>query len=74
MDQLSNNVIITGIAEQTWETYEHTKQHVRDTMVASLGDINNPTEIEEVRQTDISYYTRIGRQKPNYDRPISVMF
>ena len=25
MYQLSNNVIITGVAEQTWETYEHTK-------------------------------------------------
>ena len=23
MDQLSNNVIITGVAEQAWETYEH---------------------------------------------------
>ena len=74
MDRLGNNVIITGIAEQTWETYEHTKQHVRDTVVASLGNINNPTEIEEARQTDISYCTRIGRQKPNYNRTISVTF
>ena len=30
MNQLSNNVIITGVAEQTWETYEHTKQRVID--------------------------------------------
>ena len=60
MDQLSNNVIITGVAEQAWETYEHNKQHVRDTVVASLGDINNPTEIEKVRQTGISYCTRIS--------------
>ena len=67
MDQLSKNVIITGVAEQARETYEHTKQHVRDTVVASFGDINNPTEIEKVRQTGISYCTRIGRQKPNYD-------
>ena len=26
MNQLSNNVIITGVAEQTWETYEHTSK------------------------------------------------
>ena len=52
----------------------NTKQCVRDTVVASLGDINNPTEIEKARQTGISYCTRIGRQKPNYDRPISVTF
>ena len=74
MDQLSNNVIITGIAEQTWETYEHTKQCVRDTVVASLGNVNNPTEIEEVRQTGISYCTRIGKQRPNYNRLILVTF
>ena len=53
MNQLSNNVIITGIAEQAWETYEHTKQRVRDTMVASLGDRANPSEIEEAKHIDI---------------------
>ena len=58
---------ITGVAEQAWGTYEHSKQRVRDTVVASPGDINNPTKIEKVRQTGISYCTRIGRQKPNYD-------
>ena len=43
-------------------------------MVALLGNINNPTKIEEARQTDISYCTRIGRQRSNYDLPILVMF
>ena len=41
MNQLSNNVIITGVAEQTWETYEHTKQRVIDTVVVSLGKTEN---------------------------------
>ena len=74
MNQLSNNVIITGVAEQTWETYEHTKQRVIDTVVASLGKTGNPSEIEEVKCIDISYCTRLGRQRPNFDRPISVTF
>ena len=74
MNQLSNNVIITGVAEQTWETYEHTKQRVIDTVVASLGKTGNPLEIEEAKCIDISYCTRLGRQRPNFDRPISVTF
>ena len=74
MNQLSNNVIITGVAEQTWETYEHTKQRVLDTVVASLGRTENTTEIEAARNTNISYCTRLGKQQPNFDRPISVTF
>ena len=74
MNQLSNNVIITGVAEQTWETYEHTKQWVIDTVVASLGKTVNPSEIEEAKRIAISYCTRLGRQRTNFDRPISVTF
>ena len=74
MNQLSSNVIITGVAEQTWETYEHTKQRVLDTVVASLGKTKNTTEIEVARNTNISYCTRLGKQQPNFDRPISVTF
>ena len=74
MNQFSNNVIITGVAEQTWETYEHTKQRVLDTVVASLGKTKNTTEIEVARNTNISYCTRLGKQRPNFDRPISVTF
>ena len=62
MNQLSNNVIITGVAEQTWETYEHMKQRVLDTVVVSLGRTENTTEIEAARNTDISYCTRLGKQ------------
>ena len=74
MNKLSNNVIITRVAEQTWETYEHTKQWVIDTVVASLGKTGNPLEIGEAKHIDISYCTRLGRQRPNFDRPISVTF
>ena len=74
MNQLSNNVIITGVAEQTWETYEHMKQRVLDTVVVSLGKTENTTEIEAARNTNISYCTKLGKQQPNFDRPISVTF
>ena len=59
---LSNNVIITVVAEQTWETYEHTKHRVIDTVVASLGKTGNPSEIEEAKCIDIILY-QIGKTK-----------
>ena len=62
MNQLSNNVIITGVAEQTWETYEHIKQRVLETVVASLGKTENTLEIEVAKSTNISYCTRLGKQ------------
>ena len=62
MNQLSNNVIITGVAEQTWETYKHTKQRVIDTVVMSLGRTGNTFKIEAAKGTDISYCTRLGKQ------------
>ena len=74
MNQLSNNVIITGVAEQTWETYKHTKQRVIDTVVASLGKTENTLEMEAAKSTNISYCTRFSKQRPNFGRPISVTF
>ena len=62
MNQLSNNVIITGVAEQTQETYEHTKQRVIDTVVTSLGKTEDTLEIEVAKSTNISYCTRLGKQ------------
>ena len=34
--QLSNNVIVTGIPEQTWKPYECTKQRVYDTISSAI--------------------------------------
>ena len=38
--QLKNNVIITGILEQQWETYNSTKQHVYNKIASSLKSNN----------------------------------
>ena len=35
--QLENNVIISGMQEQPWETYDTTKKRVIDTIVAAMG-------------------------------------
>ena len=47
-NQLKNNVIITGIPEQQWETYSTTKQRVRDTIVSALKSYN-----DEDRQANV---------------------
>ena len=71
--QLLNNVIITGIPEQQWESYTLTKQRVHDTILASKG-INHDQERNEERETEITYCTRIGKYRQNISRPISVTF
>ena len=70
--QLSNNVIVTGIPEQTWEPYECTKQRVYDTIssaIAATDPSKEDSALEEARAMDIAYCTRVGKY-----RPISVTF
>ena len=35
--QFGNNVIISSMQEQSWETYDTTKERVIDTIVAAMG-------------------------------------
>ena len=75
ISQLSNNIIITGIAEQSFETYEKTKQQIYDTFAAAI-QASDPTgttsALDEAMKVDIVYCSRIGRQKLGKNRPISV--
>ena len=76
-NQLKNNVIITGIPEQPWETYNTTKQRVIDTIasaVKSNSDKERQVNSAVAQNTEITYCTRIGRYRPGFCRPISVTF
>ena len=45
LNQLGNNVIITGMQEQHWENYETTKERVYDTIAAAMGgDVSTALE------------------------------
>ena len=62
--QLSNNVIVTGIPEQTWELYECTKQRIYNTISSAIAASDPSKEnsaLEEARAMDIAYCTRVGR-------------
>ena len=48
---LSNNVIISGIPEQQWESYTLTKQRVYDTIAATKGTSNDLKAITEAEQS-----------------------
>ena len=74
INQLGNNLIITGIPENKWESYSHTKQRVTDTIAASIGTKNDPAALAQAEKVEILYCTRSGRQQVNYNCPISVTF
>ena len=75
--QLSNNIMGTGIPEQTWEPYECTKQRVYDTIslaISALDPSKKDTALDKAMAMDIAYCTRVGKYRPNYNRSISVTF
>ena len=73
LNQLGNNVIITGMQEQHWKNYETTKERVYDTIAAAMGS-DASTALETARKVKISCCNRVGRYQVNKPRPISVTF
>ena len=59
--QLANNVIITGVPEQQWEPYEGTKQHVLDTIAASMR--NNSDDERQQNALEANQTTLTTAQK-----------
>ena len=73
LNQLGNNVIITGMQEQHWENYETTKERVYDTIAAAMGG-DASTALETARKVQITCCHRVGHYQVNKPRPISVTF
>ena len=61
LNQVRNNIIISGIPERKWEPYETTVARIHDTIAAafSSGDIDQA--LEEARSIEIVCCNRIGR-------------
>ena len=72
--QLENNVIISGMQEQPWETYDTTKERIIDTIVAAMGGEDQETAQLEARKIEITCCSRKGRYQLGRLRPISVTF
>ena len=75
MAQLNNNIIVTGIPEQPFETYEKTKQRLYDVIVEAIRN-SDPTQetfaMNTAKNIDITYCSRVGKSRPGQNRPISV--
>ena len=75
MAQLSNNIIVTGIPEQPFETYEKTKQRIYDVIAEAIKN-SDPTQemcaMNTAKNIDITYCSRVGKSKPGQNRPVSV--
>ena len=71
-NQVRNNIIISGIPEGKWETYDTTVARIYDTIATafSSGDIDRA--LEEARQIEIVCCNRIGRYQMGKHRSISV--
>ena len=71
-NQVRNNIIISGIPEGKWETYDTTVSRIYDTIASafSSGDIDQA--MEEARQIEIVSCNRIGKYQMGKDRSISV--
>ena len=74
IQQLSNNVIISGITEAPWEQYESTKQCVHDTVAACMGYAGDAACQERTKQVEIMCCSCVGRFRPNHNCLISATF
>ena len=75
--QLSNNVILTGVLEQPFETHNKTKQQIYNIIAEAIRssetfELNR--SLEEAMSLDISYCTTVGKAKMGMNRPISMTF
>ena len=74
LTQLGNNVIISGMQEQSWEGYTTTKERVYATIASAMGGNNLEETMKDARKIDITCCTRIGKYQLNQPRPINVTF
>ena len=63
MAQLNNNIIINGMPEQPWETYEVTKERITEVIASSMGLMDDPSIKEEAKKVEITCCSRLGTYK-----------
>ena len=73
-NQLSNNVIITGIPEGPYEQYGITKLRVQEMIAVTIDSGDREDDLTKAKEIDITSCNRVDRYKHNVDRPISVTF
>ena len=73
-NQLSNNIIITGIPEGPYEQYSTTKLRVQEMIAVTIDSGDADADLAKAKGTEITNCSRMGKFKHNSARPISVTF
>ena len=73
-NQLSNNVMITGIPEGPYEQYGITKLRVQEMIAVTIDSGYTEDDLIKAKVVNITSCNRVGRYKHNVARPISVTF
>ena len=73
-NQLTNNVILTGIPEGPYEQYSITKLRVQEMIAHTIdsGDVND--NLKKAKAIEITRCSRVGTFRHNNARPISITF
>ena len=73
-NQLTNNVILTGVQEGPFELYSTTKLRVYEMIAATIASGNSEDDLNMAQKVDITSCNRVGKFRHNYSRPISITF
>ena len=73
-NQLSNNVMITGIPKGPYEQYGIIKLRVQEMVAVTIDSGDREDDLIKAKEVDITSCNRVGRYKHNVARPISVTF
>ena len=73
-NQLSNNVMLTGIPEGPYEQYGTTKLRVQEMIAVTIDSGDREDDLIKAKEINITSCNRVGRYKHNVARPISITF
>ena len=73
-NQLTNNVILTGVQEGPFQPYSTTKLRVHEMIAATIASGNSEDDLNEAQKVYITNCNRVGKFRHNYSRPISITF
>ena len=73
-NQLTNNVILTGVQEGPFEPYSTTKLRVYEMIAATIASGNSEDDQNMAQKVNITSCNRVGKFRHNYSRPISITF
>ena len=73
-NQLTNNIIITGIPEGPYEQYSSTKLRVQEMIAVTIYSGDTVADLAKAKDIEITNCSRIRKLRHDNTRPISVTF